>query len=142
MAVVKTILKKTAQEAIVKVAGTAASATISLASDLLPTTQALTVGGTPTVNLVGAHWTGATGATITVVRNTVPILTIPADQPTQFDFEGLGFVDTINNTSDIVVTIAGAEAQVYLVLRKVDGYSSKVETAEFGIYDNQTVVGS
>lgn len=142
MAVVKTILKKTAQEAVVKVAGSGAAATISLTDDLLPTTQALTVGGTPTVNIVGAHWTGATGSTITIVRNTVQVLTIAADQPTQFDFEGLGFVDTINNTSDIVVTIGGAEAQVYLILRKVDGYSSKVETAQFGIYDNQNVVGS
>ncbi|CAB5221495.1 hypothetical protein UFOVP240_177 [uncultured Caudovirales phage] len=142
MAVVKTILKKTAQEAVVKVAGSGAATTISLANDLLPATQALTVGGTPTVNIIGAHWTGATGATITVVRNSVQTLTIPADQPTQFDFEGMGFVDTTNNTSDIVVTIGGAEAQVYLILRKVDGYSSKVETAQFGIYDNETVVGS
>lgn len=142
MAVVKTILKKTAQEAVVKVAGSGAAATISLTDDLLPTTQALTVGGTPAVNIVGAHWTGATGSTITIVRNTVQVLTIPADAPTQFDFEGLGFVDTVNNTSDIVVTIGGAEAQVYLILRKVDGYSSKVETAQFGIYDNQNVVGS
>ena len=142
MAVVKTILKKTAQEAVVKVAGSGAAATISLASDLLPTSQALTAGGTPTVNIVGAHWTGATGATITVVRNNVASLTIPADQPTQFDFEGLGFVDTVNNTSDIVVTIGGAEAQLYLILRKVDGYSSKVETAQFGAHDDESVVGS
>ena len=142
MAVIKTILKKTAQEAVVKVAGTAGSATISLANDLLPASQALTVGGTPTVNIVGAHWTGALNSTITVVRNSIATLTIPADQPTQFDFEGSGFVDTTNNTSDIVVTIGGAEAQVYLILRKVDGYSSKVETAQFGAYDNESVVGS
>jgi hypothetical protein len=50
----KTVLKKAHQEAVVKVAGTAASATISLASDLLHTNQVLIAGGTPTVNIVGA----------------------------------------------------------------------------------------
>jgi hypothetical protein len=142
MAVVKTVLKKTHQEAVVKVAGTAAASTISLANDLLPSAQALTSGGTPTVNIIGAHWTGAPSSTITVVRGGVTVLSIPADQPTNFDFEGLGFVDTVGNTSDIVVTIAGGEAAVYLQLRKTDGYSSKVETAQFGIYDDVTAVGS
>lgn len=142
MAVVKTVLKKTHQEAVVKVAGTAAASTISLANDLLPSAQALTSGGTPTVNIIGAHWTGAPTSTITVVRGGVTVLSITADQPTNFDFEGLGFVDTVGNTSDIVVTIAGGEAAVYLQLRKTDGYSSKVETAQFGIYDDVTAVGS
>lgn len=142
MAVVKTVLKKTHQEAVVKVAGTAAASTISLANDLLPSAQALTSGGTPTVNIIGAHWTGAPSSTITVVRGGVTVLSITADQPTNFDFEGLGFVDTVGNTSDIVVTIAGGEAAVYLQLRKTDGYSSKVETAQFGIYDDVTAVGS
>jgi len=142
MAVVKTVLKKTHQEAVVKVAGTAAASTISLASDLLPSSQALTSGGTPTVNIIGAHWTGAPNSTITVVRGGVTVLSIPADQPTNFDFEGLGFVDTVGNTSDIVVTIAGAEAAVYLQLRKIDGYSSKVESAQFGALDDVTAVGS
>lgn len=141
MAVVKTILKKTHQEGIIKVAGTDGNATISLASDLLPTNQALTVSGTPTVNIVAAHWTGGTGSLITVVRNNVTILTIPADQPSQFDFEGMGFVDTISNTYDIVVTITGT-AQLYLVVRKVDGYSTKIEYADFGQYDDPTAVGS
>ena len=142
MAVVKTVLKKTHQEAVVKVAGTAAASTISLANDLLPSAQALTSGGTPTVNIIGAHWTGAPSSTITVVRGGVTVLSIAADQPTNFDFEGLGFVDTVGNTSDIVVTIAGGEAAVYLQLRKTDGYSSKIETAQFGIYDDVTAVGS
>ena len=142
MAVVKTVLKKAHQESVVKVAGTAASATISLASDLLHTNQALTSGGTPTVNIVGVCWSGASTSTITIVRNSVTILSIPADQPDNFNFEGLGFVDTIGNTSDIVVTIAGAEAALYLRLRKVSGYDDKVETAIYGSYDDITRVGA
>jgi hypothetical protein len=38
--------------------------------------------------------------------------------------------------------VAGAEAHIYLTLRKVGGYASTVETAQFGSYDNNTVVGS
>ena len=142
MAVVKTILKKTHQEAVVKVSGTAATATISLASDLLPTNQALTSGGTPRVNIIGAHWTGANGCAITITRNSVVILNASADQPTNFDFEGLGFVDNVENASDIEVAVSGASGQIYLQLRKVDGYSTKIEYADFGQYDDPTAVGS
>lgn len=142
MAVAKTVLKKAHQEAVVKVAGTAAAATISLASDILHTNQALTVGGTPTVNIVGMHWSGAIGSSITVVRNGVTILAIMAEQANNFDFEGLGFVDSVESTSDIVVTIAGAEAAIYLQLRKVAGYDTKVETGLYGSYDDITRIGA
>ena len=59
-----------------------------------------------------------------------------------FDFEGQGFRDNTENSSDIVVAISGAEAHIYLTLRKVSGYATKVETAQFGSYDNPAVVGS
>jgi hypothetical protein len=142
MAVRKTILKNTNQEAIVKIAGTAAAATIDISADILAATQAL-AGDTQTVNIVGAKWHGLSGSTITVTRNSVNILTLPGDAPHDIDMAaGSGFVDTEENTSDIVVTIAGAEAQCYLILRKVGGYATKVETAVYGAYDDQTAVGS
>jgi hypothetical protein len=59
-----------------------------------------------------------------------------------FNFEGNGLRDTVQNTKDIVVTVSGAEAHIYLTLRKVGGYATKVETAQFGSYDDNTVVGS
>lgn len=142
MAVRKTILKNTNQETIVKIAGTAASATIDLDVDLVASTQAVS-GGTQTVNIVGAKWNGLSGSTITVTRNSVNILTLPGDAPHDIDMAaGSGFVDTEQNTSDIVVTIAGAEAQCYLILRKVGGYATKVETPVYGAYDNESAVGS
>ena len=142
MAVRKTILKNTNQETIIKIAGTDAAATIDLDVDLLASTQAVS-GGTQTVNIVGAKWHGLSGSTITVTRNSVNILTLPGDAPHDIDMAaGSGFVDSEENTSDIVVTIAGAEAQCYLILRKVGGYATKVETAVYGAYDDQTAVGS
>ena len=79
MATAKTVLKKTDLEAIVKVAGTGAAETIDLAADLLPSSQALTVSGTPTVNIVGVQWTGASGGVITITRNSVVVMTLQAN---------------------------------------------------------------
>jgi hypothetical protein len=142
MAVTKTVLKNTNNETIVKIAGTAASSTITLNSDCLASTQSLS-GGTQTVNIVGFQFTGMPSSTITIARNSVNITTVSAEGHDDVEFAaGMGFADTIQNTSDIVVTIAGAEAQLYLTLRKIGGYASKVETAVYGAYDDQTAVGS
>lgn len=142
MAVTKTVLKNTNQESVVKVAGTAAASTIDLSVDLLAGTQALD-GETQAVNIVGVQWVGLPNATITISRNGTNVLTLPGGGGDSLDFaNGQGYAETTANTSDIVVTIAGAEAQCYLTLRKVSGYATKVETATFGAYDNESVVGS
>ena len=142
MAVIKTILKNTNQETVIKVSGTAGVATINLATDLLAATQAL-AGGVQTVNIATVQWVGLSAATITITRNAVNVLTLPGGGADYLEFaEGAGFVESTENTSNISVTIAGAEAQCYLVLRKVSGYATKVETAVFGAYDDQTQVGS
>ena len=142
MAVTKTILKNTNNETIVKIAGTAASATIDLQTDCLTSTQALD-GATQTVNIVGFQFTGLASSTITIARNSTNITTVAAEGHDDVEFAaGYGFSDTINNTHDIVVTIAGAEAQLYLTLRKVGGYASKVEEAVYGAYDDRSRVGA
>jgi hypothetical protein len=142
MAVAKTILKNTNQESVVKIAGTAAAATIDLSVDLLSGAQALD-GATQRVNIAGVQWVGLPESTITISRNSVNILTLPGGGADYMEFAaGSGFVDNIENASDIVVTIAGAEAQCYLVLRKVSGYATKVETAVYGAYDDETRVGA
>ena len=142
MAVAKTILKNTNQESVVKVAGTAAASTIDLSVDLLAGSQALD-GDTQRVNIAGVQWVGLPSSTITITRNSVNILTLPGGGADYIEFAaGSGFVDNIENASDIVVTIAGAEAQCYLTLRKVSGYATKVETATYGAYDDETRVGA
>lgn len=142
MAVTKTILKNTNNETVVKIAGTDGGATIDLQTDLVASTQAL-AGATQTVNIAGVQWVGLQNAAITITRNSVNVLTLPGGGADYLEFAaGNGFVDTVENTRDIVVNIAGAEAQCYLILRKVGGYATKVETAVFGPYDNESVVGS
>ena len=142
MAVTKTIMKTTHQDAIVKVAGTAGSATISLSLDLLPASGQQLDGATQTVEIVGAIVTGLLSSAITVARNGVNILTFAGENSSTFDFQGHGFRDNIQATSDIVVTIAGAEAQLYLKLRKVGGYANQVENSTYGAYDDPTRVGA
>jgi len=142
MAVTKTVMKNTNQETIVKVTGTAASATISLAVDCLASTQALTAGGTPTANIVGVMTTGLLTSSATITRNSVNVLSFAPENSVNFNFEGNGFVETTNNTSDVVLTIAGAEATVYVTLRKISGYSTKVEEATYGAYDDRSRVGA
>jgi len=141
MAVTVTILKNTHQEAVVKVAGTAATGIIDI-STLVSTGQALEAGGTPTVSLIGYHVNALTSASITVSRDSVKIATIPGPNVDTVQFNNMGFVDNIEDDQDISVAIAGAEAQIYLILRKTGGYATKIEPATFGAHDDETAVGS
>ena len=142
MATAKSILKNTNQEAVVKVAGTSGTETITLGTDLVASTQA-TAGDTQSVNIVGLVWTGAAGGIITITRNGTVITTLQANAAGMLDFSGQAMIpENINNTSDIVVAVSGAQAECWVRLRKVSGYATKVETAVFGAYDNESQVGS
>lgn len=142
MAVVKTILKNTNQETVIKVAGTAAAATIDLSTDLVASTQVVD-GDTQTVNIVGLVWTGANNGIIEISRGSVVVTTLQANAAGALEFSGQQMVpDSIGNTSDIVVTISGAQAECWMRVRKVGGYATKVETATYGAYDDETRVGA
>jgi hypothetical protein len=136
----KTILKKTESKVAVKLYGADLYETITLVGDCLAATEALTVGGTPTVNILAMHWTGAADAELTITRGGVVVATLRAEASNTLSFQDSDFTDTIGNTSDIVVTSTGL-MQVWLLLRKVNGYSSKIETAQFSVYDDITKVG-
>lgn len=141
MAVTKTVIKKTQQEAIIKISGTDGNATIDISADLLSHNQALS-GDTVRVDIVGAMVTGLLTSAITVVRNSVPVLAFAGENSTLFDFEGQGFRDSTQNDKNIVVAISGAEAHIYLTVRKVAGFNSTIEGGRFGSYDNESQVGS
>lgn len=145
MAVVKTVLKKVHQEAIIKVAGTPAttpSATISLASDLVAAGQALD-GVTQTVAITGVTWTGTSGAEISITRGGVVVMTLQANAAGTLDFGGQSMIpDTTGSTDDIVVTAVTGQIECWLKLRKISGYKTTVEPEQFGPYDDPTVAGS
>jgi hypothetical protein len=85
---------------------------------------------------------GLLTSAITVTRNSVNQMTFAPENSGTFDFQGQGFAQSQNNTYDINVTVGTAEAYLILKLRKVDGYSPKIESAQFGGGDNPAVVGS
>lgn len=137
----KTILKKTESKVAVKLHGTGLNETVSLNSDCLASTEALTVGGTPTVNIVAMHWTGEANGVATITRNGVVVATLTGQSAGELIFSDAEFVDSVENTSNIVVTSTGL-MQVWLLLRKASGYSSKIETAQYSVYDDTNAVGS
>jgi hypothetical protein len=137
----KTILKKTESKVAVKLYGTSLNETITLATDCLTATEALTAGGTPTVNILAMHWSGAADGVATITRDGIVIATLLGSAGGELLFQDSDFTDSIGNTSNIIVTSTGL-MQVWLLLRKVTGYSSKIETAQFSVYDNVNAVGS
>lgn len=137
----KTILKQNGNKAVVKLHGSGLSETIRLNTDLLLPTEALTVGGTPTVTIAAVHWTGELNAIATIKRNGITIFDLQANAAAQMFFQDQEFTDSVESTGNIVITSTGS-MQIYLILKKVTGYSSKIETSEFSVYDDTSVVGS
>lgn len=141
------VLRKTDTKVSFKVhtESTAINQTIALATDCLDSSREALAGGSnvPRANIIAMWWAGAPDVIITVKRNGVTIATLHADSPGQFDFEDVHFVDNLENSSDVVITtnIAGA-AQLYITMRKVAGYLSKIETPAYGSYDDETVIGA
>lgn len=136
----KTILKNTVQESVVKITGVGTE-TIGIATDVLADSQALS-GATQTVNIVAMRYSGLATSVITVTRNSVVVSSFSAEGEGTINFIGEGFIETTANTSDLVVAISGANAQLYLTLRKVSGYAPKVENATYGAYDDPTRIGA
>jgi hypothetical protein len=141
MATTKRILKNTGLDAVVKVDGTAAAETIDLDVDLLHTSQVLD-GATQTVTITGLTWTGAANGIITITRGSATIATLQANAAGYLHFTGQDMVpDNVNATSDIVVTISGAQAECWLRLKKISGYKTKFEPEQFGSHDDPTKAG-
>ena len=150
MATAKTVLKKTHQEAIVKIAGTTGTEIISLTADLLTTGQVLGATGSQAVNIAGVTWSGDNNGMISITRGGVGaagatgvVMTLQANACSQLDFSGQSMIpDSIGNTSNIGVTITGAQSELWIKLRKVAGYQTTIEPEQFGPYDNPSVAGS
>ena len=142
MAVLFTTVKNTNQETVIHFDTSAAeSGTITIAN-LTASTQARN-SDNPAVNIVKIFATGQLTAGLRIIRNSKNIFACAPENAPYFDFSQNGFTDNTNNTYDIVITNDVAKPVTgYLVLRKVAGWSTKVETATYGAYDDVTAVGS
>jgi len=88
------------------------------------------------------RYSGLATSVITVTRNSVVVSSFSAEGERTLNFMGEGYIESTGNTSDLVVAISGANAQLYLTLRKVSGYAPKVENATYGAYDDPTRIGA
>lgn len=118
MATVMTVLKKTPLHCVVKVSGTGAAETIVLATTLLWGNRE--VAATPTVNIMGLHWSIAGATAATIARNSAVGYALIGSWSDVY----CGFSDTQDNTSDIVVTMPAGGGHVILELLKVSGYGN------------------
>lgn len=148
------VLKNTDKEAVVSVSGANDNVTVTLTS-LVSATQVLGASGatdyvTPTVNVATVITSGNVNSAMSIRRGAtgatghLVYVGSPENAPA-LQFNQYGFTENGQNTKDILVTHDGATGALvtsYLVLRKVDGYYSKVEYEKYGAYDDETAVGA
>jgi hypothetical protein len=143
MAVLFTTVKNTNQEVIVHFDTVSAESGTLALNTLGAATQALTSGGTPTVNIVKFVSTGALGAGVRVVRSGKNIISCAPENAPVLDLNSIGISDGTNNTADIEIHNDVAKPVTgYLILRKLSGWDTKVEETTYGAYDDRTRVGA
>lgn len=142
MAMTITTLKNTNQETVIHFASSLAeSGTITIAN-LTAATQARN-SDTPTVNIVKWTVSGELASKVTINRNSKIVIACAPENAPYAELNAWGIPLTNDNTFDIVITNGAAkDVTGILVLRKVAGWSTEVEHATFGAYDNPTAVGS
>lgn len=143
MAVNFTTIKNTNLETIIhfESPATIQNGTITIAN-LASATQVRN-SDTPKVNIVRLVATGEDGSTLLIQRNVKSVLVCAPENAPMIDLPSFGISDNQQNDQDIVLQNQTAkQISGYITLRKVQGWSDKVETATFGSYDNPTVVGS
>jgi hypothetical protein len=142
MAMTITTLKNTNQETVIHFTSSAAeSGTITIAN-LTASTQARN-SDTPTVNIVKWQITGELGSKVNLLRNSKIVISCAPENAPYAELNAWGIPLTNDNTSDIVITNGVLkDVSGILVLRKVAGWSTKVEEATYGAYDDPTRVGA
>lgn len=133
----KRVLRLTNTEAVIKVDGTVGSVTIDLQTDLKLATEELV--GTQRVNIVVMQSSGKPNSVISVARNGVNLWDLQANAAQGLNLLEIGGAsDATENSSNIVVTSTGAEGQLILKLRKVEGYKTLIRTEQTGIQEPAT----
>ena len=142
MAMTFTTVKNTNQETVIHFTSSAAeSGTITIAN-LTATTQARN-SDTPNVTIVKFSVMGELGSKVTINRNSKIVIACAPENAPYMEANSWGIPINNDATSDIVVTNGAAkDVSGFLVLRKVAGWDTKVETATYSVYDNVNAVGS
>jgi hypothetical protein len=142
MSMTFTTVKNTNQEAVIHFTSSAAeSGTITIA-DLAAGSQARN-SDAPNVTIVKFSVMGELGSKVTINRNSKIVIACAPENAPYMEANSWGIPISLDPTFDIVVTNGAAkDVSGFLVLRKVAGWSTKVETATYGAYDDTSRVGA
>ena len=142
MAMTITTLKNTNQETVIHFASSAVETGTITIANLTASTQARN-SDSPTVNIVKWQVTGELGSHVKIIRNSKNVIVAAPENAPYAELNAWGIPLTNDNTFDIVISNHSAkDVTGLLVLRKVAGWATKVETVVFGAFDDETVVGS
>ena len=142
MAMTFTTVKNTNQETVIHFTSSAAeSGTITIAN-LTASTQARNADS-PDVSIVKFSIMGELGSKVTINRNSKIVIACAPENAPYMEANAWGIPINNSSTYDIVVTNGVAkDVAGFLVLRKNAGWSTKVETATYSVYDDTTQVGA
>ena len=142
MAIAFTTVRNTNQETVIHFTTAAAeSGTITIAN-LTAATQARNAAD-PKVDIVKFICTGELGSKVTIARNSKTVIACAPENEAVIEFNSWGIPVNNDDTFDIVITNGAAkEITGWIVLRKIAGWDTKVETATYGAYDDVTRVGA
>jgi hypothetical protein len=134
-------LRNTNQESIVKFSGASGDTGSIVIANIGAATQARN-SDTPTVNMVRIIASGLTNSNLTITRGGITVFAGSPGAVIELEFISNGFSDSVGNTSDLSFTIGTAAVTGYMTLRKIAGWSTKVENETYGAYDDPTRVGA
>ena len=134
-------LRNTNQETIIKFSGASGDTGTITIANIGAATQARN-SDTPTVNMVRIIASGLTNSNLTITRGGITVFAGSPGAVIELEFISNGFSDSVGNTSDLAFTIGTAAVTGYMTLRKIAGWSTKVENETYGAYDDPTRVGA
>ena len=142
MAMTLTTVKNTNQETVIHFTSSAAESSTITIANLTAATQARNAD-TPNVTIVKFSVMGELGSKVTINRNSKIVIACAPENAPYMEANSWGIPINNDSTSDIVVTNGVAkDVSGFLVLRKVAGWDTKVETATYGAYDDTSRVGA
>lgn len=125
MPVTTTYLKVVRGQAIVKVVGDSATATIDIGSNIKLADETFAGYGSANVNINSVLWSSTdVNAPILIKRpaNGANVMILHGNDNWSMS-QMMGFVDSSNSTANIAITMPAGGGTVYLGLSKVDGYT-------------------
>jgi hypothetical protein len=136
-----TTVRNTNQETIIHFSATGQDTASIRIADLAAPSQERN-SDYPVVNIVRFVATGEDTSSLTVLRNDQLIISCAPENAPILDLTSMGISEGQYGDVDIVISNnQSTNVTGYITLRKVQGWSTKVETATYGAYDDETIVG-